>query len=153
MLYFCEYFYGIQIMEELLKLRDHVKSGNYTDALLLIDELEEMSLSDKINKISSLSIIIMMHLIKQQAEKRTTRSWETSIAESLFQIKKTNKRYKAKGVYANKETIKNVLEDAFPIAVIKASLEAFEGKYSENELEALIDKKAVIEKALTLIIN
>ena len=140
-------------MEELLKLRDHVKSGNYTDALLLIDELEEMSLSDKINKICSFSIIILVHLIKQQAEKKTTRSWEASIDFSVFQIKRTNKRYKAKGFYANKEVISNILEDAFPIAVKEAALEVFEGKYLENELEDLIDKNQIIQKALTLITN
>ncbi|MCH8318802.1 MAG: DUF29 family protein [Bacteroidetes bacterium] len=140
-------------MEELIKLRNYVKSGNYNGALLLIDELEEMSLSDKINKICSFSIIILIHLIKQQAEKTTTRSWESSIDFSVFQIKRTNKRYKVKGFYANKEEMKNILEDAFPIAVKEAALEVFEGKYSAKELENLIDRKQIIEKALTLIVE
>ena len=140
-------------MEELSQLKDYVKSGNYTDALLLIDELDEMSLSDKINKMFSFSIILLMHLTKQQAEKKTTPSWDASIAEYLAQIKRSNKRYKTKGFYANKETIKNILEDAIPIAIKKAALEVFEGKYSAKELENLIDRKQIIEKALTLIIE
>jgi uncharacterized protein HemY len=42
-----------QIMEELLELRELVVSGNLEAALSLIDQLEEMSKEDKINKIYS----------------------------------------------------------------------------------------------------
>lgn len=39
-------------MEELLELRQLLEQGKIPEALLLVDELEEMSLSDKINKIA-----------------------------------------------------------------------------------------------------
>jgi len=46
--------------------------------------MTEMSKDDKLNKIFSFSIMILIiHLIKQQAEKRTTRSWEVSIIDEL----------------------------------------------------------------------
>ncbi len=38
-----------------------------------------MSKEDKIHKIRSYAIILLIHLIKQEAEQRTTRSWDCSI--------------------------------------------------------------------------
>lgn len=140
-------------MEELLTLKTYIETEKYSDALLLINELEEMSLKDTMNKISSYSTILLVQLIKQQAEKRNTRSWEASVIESLFRIKKTNKRHKAKGFVADKDTLKDILTETFPIALLKASLETFEGKYSADELEKMISNDQIIEKALTLIIE
>lgn len=140
-------------MEELLTLKTYIETGKYSDALLLINELEEMSLIDTFNKIDSFSVILLLHLIKQQAEKKTTRSWEASIKESLYRIKKINKRHKAKGLFADKNTLKDILTEAFPIALLRASLETFEGKYLADELEKIVNKDQIIEKALTLIID
>lgn len=61
-------------MEELLTLKDLLLEGNITDALLLVDELTEMTKDDRLNKIFSVSKILLLHLIKQAAEKRTTYS-------------------------------------------------------------------------------
>ena len=44
-------------MEELLELRQLLEQGKMHEALLLVDELEEMSLSDKINKIDSVFLM------------------------------------------------------------------------------------------------
>ena len=63
-------------MEELLELRQFLEQGKIHEALLLVDELEEMSLGDKINKIDSYGVILLIHLIKQKAENRSTRSWD-----------------------------------------------------------------------------
>lgn len=38
-------------MEELAELRKQIEAGHYADALAIVDELEEMSRSDKINRI------------------------------------------------------------------------------------------------------
>ena len=62
-------------MEELTALRTHIQQKNYQAALLLVDELEEMSREDKLSKIYSYVVILLVHLIKQQAELRTTTSW------------------------------------------------------------------------------
>jgi hypothetical protein len=43
-------------MEELIELRSLVQRGDVQSALMLIDELEEMSKDDKINKIYSYGI-------------------------------------------------------------------------------------------------
>jgi hypothetical protein len=74
-------------MEELLELRELVVAGNLDAALSLIDELEEMSKEDKINKIYSYCVVLLVHLIKQKAEKITTHSWDVSIRNSIDAIK------------------------------------------------------------------
>ncbi|CCQ67569.1 conserved hypothetical protein, partial [Crocosphaera watsonii WH 0402] len=66
-------------MEELFTLKELLLSGNVTDALVLVEELTEMSKDDKLNKIFSFGKILLLHLIKQAAEKRKTRSWDLSI--------------------------------------------------------------------------
>jgi len=55
-------------MEELLELKNLLLAGNVPDALILVEEMTEMSKDDKLNKIFSFSIIVLLHLIKQQAE-------------------------------------------------------------------------------------
>jgi hypothetical protein len=55
-------------MDELTDLRTHIEQGRYADALLLIGEMEEMSRDDKIQKIESFLQVLLVHLIKQQAE-------------------------------------------------------------------------------------
>ncbi|MFM7439152.1 MAG: DUF29 family protein, partial [Snowella sp.] len=84
-------------MEELLELRTLLMGGNISDALLLVEEMTEMSKDDKINKISSYAKIVILHLIKRAAEKRTTRSWDLSIKNAVNEIQKTNRRRKAGG--------------------------------------------------------
>jgi hypothetical protein len=82
-------------MEELLELKGFLLSGNIHDALLLVEEMTEMSKDDKINKISSYAKILLLHLIKRSAEQRTTRSWELSIKDAVNEIQTTNQRRKA----------------------------------------------------------
>lgn len=50
-------------MEELLELKTLLIHGNIPDALVLVEEMTEMSKDDKINKISSYAKILLMHLI------------------------------------------------------------------------------------------
>ena len=52
-------------MEELLRLRKYIEHGQYTDALLLVGEMEEMSRDDKVQKIESFLQILLVHLIEQ----------------------------------------------------------------------------------------
>ena len=116
-------------MEELFELKDLLLAGNIDDALLLVEELTEMSKDDRLNKIFSFSIILLLNLIKQQAEKRSTSSWEVSIANSVRQIQRTDKRRKTGGNYLNPVELRETLEDAYNSALRQASLEAFRGKY------------------------
>jgi Domain of unknown function DUF29 len=134
-------------MEELTMLRQHIEAEQYEDALVLIGEMEEMSKEDKLNKIYSYGVILLLHLIKQAAEKRTTRSWEFSIYNATKEIKRVNQRRKSGGVYATAIELREILTDAFDTAIRKAALEAFEGQYSEAELEGQIDREEILAKA------
>ena len=61
-------------MEELLELKELLIGGDIPGALLLVEEMTEMSKDDKLNRISSYAKILLLHLIKQAAEGHTTRS-------------------------------------------------------------------------------
>ena len=89
-------------MEELIELRQSITSGDYVKALELVDELEAMSKEDKLDRIYSYAIILLLHLIKQSAEQRTTKSWDVSIENSADRINRINKRRKSGGYYARK---------------------------------------------------
>ncbi|GAB4531543.1 MAG: hypothetical protein Tsb0014_15200 [Pleurocapsa sp.] len=138
-------------MEELITLRKYIEEKDYIKALELVGELEEMSKEDKLNKIYSYAVILLVHLIKQQAEKRSTRSWDVSINNSIREIKRTNKRRKSGGYYASSEELIETIDEAFEAAIERAALEAFEGRYDSNELEQMIDVKQVKQTALNLI--
>jgi Domain of unknown function DUF29 len=138
-------------MEELITLRKYIEAKDYVKALELVGELEEMSKEDKLNKIYSYLVILLPHLIKQEAEKRTTRSWDVSISNSVRAIKRTNRRRKSGGYYASREELMETIDDAFQSAVERAALEAFEGMYREEELLEMIDPEVVKAKALNLI--
>ena len=138
-------------MEELLMIRQYIQEQRYEEALELVDELEAMSKEDKLNKIYSYAVILLLHLIKQAAEQRSTRSWEFSIYNSTKEIKRTNKRRKSGGYYANEDELKEILNDAFDTAIKKAALEAFEGEYKEDELILKIKPEEIKAQALSLI--
>jgi hypothetical protein len=138
-------------MEELLLLRELIEKQEYDQALEIVSQLEEMSREDKLAKIYSYAVILLLHLIKQEAEKRSTHSWEFSIYNSSKEIKKVNKRKKSGGFYANEEELQEILTDAFDTAIKKAALEAFEGIYTDNELKQKIDEEEIKVKAMSLI--
>lgn len=138
-------------MEELLTLKELLHQGNITEALLIVEELEEMSKSDKLNKIFSYGIILLLHLIKQTAENLTTRSWNLSIRNSVKQIQRSNSREQAKGTYMSETELAVTLEDAYDLALEKAAIEAFEGQYEAEELNQLVERQEIINKAMNLI--
>ncbi len=138
-------------MEELLELRRLLEQGKIEQALLLVDELEEMSLSDKINKIDSYGVILLIHLIKQQAEKRLTRSWEISMANAVREINKINQRRKSGGNYLNHAQLRDILQQGYEIALKKASVDAFEGRYEAEELATMVEESEILTQALQLI--
>lgn len=137
-------------MEELIQIRQFIQQGKLNEALQIVDELEEMSLSDKINKIDSYGVILLIHLIKQNAEKRSTRSWEISIQNSVREINKINKRKKADGYYLTNEELIQILEEGYPIAIKRAALEAFEGRYEAEELATMVNRSAILSQAIEL---
>jgi hypothetical protein len=84
----------LNLMEELIELRQYIEAHDYDKALELVTDLEEMSKDDKLNQIYSYGIVLLVHLIKQQAEKRSTRSWEFSIYNAIEGIQRVNRRRK-----------------------------------------------------------
>jgi hypothetical protein len=146
-------FIGRCKMEELFELRSCIEQGRYADALSLIGEMEEMSKGDKTDRVRSYMAILLLHLIKRHAQKTTTRSWDISIRNALLEIALTNKRRKARGFYLDKDELKTVLEEAWEKALPCASMEAFEGSYSETELAGMIDEKEIKEEALRMVLD
>lgn len=140
-------------MEEIETLRTYIKQGKYSDALQLIDELDEMSRDDKIHKVESYMRVLLIHLIKKEVEQRTTRSWEVSITESLRQIARVNKRRKSGGHYLSENELAEALEEVFPDAVLRASLEVKEGILDEKQLLKQINETSIRQEALRLIIE
>jgi len=135
-------------MEELVELRQYVEQQRYVEALDLIAEMEEMSREDKINKIYSFAEMLLLHLIKQAAEKRTTRSWDLSIWNAAYQIARVNQRRRAGGTYLSKEELAEVLSEAYLAALKRAALEVFEGRYDDAELGRMVDRAVLEQKAL-----
>jgi hypothetical protein len=115
--------------------------------------MEEMSRDDKINKIESFLQILLLHLIKQHAEERTTRSWEVSIHNAVDGIRRVNKRRKAGGYYLSKNELKESIDEIYPASLRQASLEAFAGRYNDAELTAKIDEPEIKAQALKLVLT
>ena len=140
-------------MEELAQLRTAIEEQRYNDALNILGELEEMSREDKINKIQSIAVILLLHLIKQQAEQRSTRSWEFAIFNSIFEIQKINKRRKAGGYYLNSNELREIITEVYPVALKKAALETLEGQYTTAQLAEKVDRDSVESKAIGFILT
>ena len=139
-------------MEELLDLKDLLLKGDIQGSLAIVEELEEMSRNDIVKTIRSYAVILLLHLIKQQVENRTTRSWEVSIRNSVREIQRENKRRKAGGYYLTPEELLETLEEAYLNAIDEASLEVEEGLYEPEELEEIINKEEFLNRALALIL-
>ena len=140
-------------MEELYELRSYIEQGCYTDALVLLGEMEEMSRDDKINKIGSFLEILLLHLIKRHAENRTTRSWDISIRNTIAEIGRSNKRRKAGGYYLTKAELQEAIDEVYETALGSASLEAFDGIYDPTQLAEMIDETAIKAEALRLLLH
>ena len=139
-------------MEELLTLKDLLIKGDVIGALVIVEELAEMSRNDIIKTIRSYAVIVLLHLIKQNVEHRSTRSWEVSIRNSVREIQRENKRRKAGGYYLTRSELWETLEEAYLNAIDQASLEVEEGRYQPEELEKLVNREEIIHFALDLIL-
>lgn len=138
-------------MEELLALKALLLKGDIKGSLAIVEDLEDMSKNGIISTIRSYAVILLLHLIKQQAENRTTRSWDVSIRNSVREIQRKNKRRKASGYYLNDEELRETLNDAYLNALDEASLEIDEGHYEPEEIELKINKQKILEYAFDLI--
>ena len=140
-------------MEELLELKALLLKGDIKGSLAIVEELEDMSKNGIISTIRSYAVILLLHLIKQQAENRTTRSWDVSIRNSVREIQRQNKRRKAAGYYLSDEELTDTLNDAYLNALDAASLEVGAACYQSEQIEAIIDKNKLISDAFLMIKN
>jgi len=135
-------------MEELETLRHYIESGDLNGALAVLDEMEAMSKEDKINRVRSYLVVLLMHMIKESIEQRTTRSWQNSIRLALHQIEYHNKRRRAGGYYVPAEDMPQLVAEAMETAIIAASTEVLDGTLSPEEVEERIDRGALVAQAL-----
>lgn len=140
-------------MDELTMLRKMVEEHDYEGALAIIGDLDEMAKDDKINKIESFLLILLIHLVKQHAEQRTTKSWNRSIDNALGGITKSNKRRSAGGNYLRPDEFRELIDETFSLSVRNAAYEAFEGIYSAEKLSTMINAEQVKQEAFDRIIN
>jgi hypothetical protein len=138
-------------MEEILTLKELLLKGDIPGSLAIVEELEEMGRKDIVKTIRSYSIVLLINLIKRQVEKRTTRSWDVSIQNAIFEIRDENKRPCSQSYYLSPEELDEALEVAYKQAINKASLEVSEGIYEAKELEKLANKEEILNQAMELI--
>ncbi|GCL37345.1 DUF29 family protein [Sphaerospermopsis sp. FACHB-1094] len=137
--------------QELIDLRNSILAGRYEDALAIVDELEGMSKQAILRNIQSFLRVLLIHLIKNQIEKRLTNSWVVSIRNALVEIKKINLKENKKSYYINKDEWDNYLEEEIELAIGDASVEVLNGIYTEFQLAEMVDKNSIISTALNFL--
>ncbi|MGL6343046.1 MAG: DUF29 family protein, partial [Waterburya sp.] len=139
------------MVQELIELRQSIVAGRYQEALDIVDELEGMGKQAILRNLESFLVCLLIHLIKNQVEKRLTNSWAASISDSIRQIKKLNLKDNKKSYYIDLNEWDEYLEEAFEVAILDASIEVSGGTYTPIQLEEIVDQEQVRELALSLI--
>jgi hypothetical protein len=67
------------------------------------------------------------------------------------EINKINKRRKSGGVYLNQTELMEILQQGYQVALKRAALEAFEGRYETEELAAMVNEQEILSLSLELI--
>ncbi|MBD2567597.1 DUF29 family protein [Anabaena lutea] len=138
--------------QELIDLRNSILQGRYAEALEIVDELEGMNKQAILRNIQSYLTILLIHLIKNQVERRLTSSWVASIRNSIREIKKVNQKDNKKSYYVNEDEWKDLIEEeVIEDAIADASLEVMNGKYTRSQLSAIIDKDEILTTANKLL--
>jgi hypothetical protein len=139
------------MVQELIDLKQSIVEGRYQDALNIVDELEGMGKQAILRNIESYLIRLLIHLVKNQVEKRLTNSWAASITDSIRQIKKLNLKDNQKSYYLKQDEWLEYLEEAIEVAILEASIEVGGGIYTPIQLEEIVNQGQIIEIALFLI--
>jgi hypothetical protein len=137
--------------QELIDLRNSILEQRYSDALAIVDELEGIDRQAILRNIQSFLLKLMIHLIKNQVEKRLTNSWANSIRSSIREIKKINLQDNKTSYYVKIDEWELMLEDEFEEAIREASAEVMNGVYSPFQLTEMVDKFAVIKQSQSLL--
>ena len=132
------------MIQELIDLRQSIIEGRTDDALEIIDDLNQMGRKSLIRNIKSYLVRLLIHLIKNEVERRLTNSWAVSIRESVLEIQDLNLMDNNNSYYVKTDELNSLLEQAFDSALYKASLEVNNGKYKPIQLLKIIDKEEVM---------
>ena len=135
-------------MEELWELRRYLEASDVAGALALLDEMEAMAKDDKIDRMASYIQVLLVHLIKQAVEQRTTKSWQASIRNALYHICRTNKRRKVGGWYLTEAELGESIEEVYGAARNWAAQEACEGLYTAEQLATMHERAQVVAATL-----
>ena len=128
------------MVQELIDLRQSIVEGRYQDALNIIDELEGMGKQAILRNIESFLVRLLIHLIKNQLEKRLTNSWAASISDSIVQIKKLNLKDNKKSYYIKQDEWLSYLEEAIEIAIRPVSVEVLSGSLKPSQISKQINR-------------
>ncbi|MCD8485189.1 MAG: DUF29 domain-containing protein [Desertifilum sp.] len=139
------------MVQELVNLRSAIVEGHYEVALALVDELEGMSKQVTIRNIESYLLRLLIHLIKNQVERRLTPSWAVSISDSIRQIKKLNLKDNRTSYYISQEDWQSFLEENLEAAIRPASLEVLSGTLKPKQLAERLDKPQLMQLAQKLL--
>ena len=133
--------------QELIDLRICIMEGRTQDALIIIDELDGMSTKDILLKIESYLMVLLVHLITNQLERRLTNSWAAFLRNSIRKIQDLNLKPNETSYYIREDEWEEMLEVAMEFAIGDASVEVEGGAYSPFELEEMVDKTALMATA------
>jgi Domain of unknown function DUF29 len=134
-------------MEELWELRRYLEASDVAGALALLDEMEAMAKDDKIDRMANYIQVLLVHLLKQAVEQRTTKSWQASIRNALYHICRTNKRRKVGGRYLTEAELGEIIEEVYDAALNWAAQEACEGLYTAEQLATMHERAQVVAAA------
>ncbi|MHC5730553.1 MAG: DUF29 family protein, partial [Nostoc sp.] len=131
--------------QELIDLKKSILEGRYADALAIVDELEGMSKKAILRQIKSFLRILLIHLIKNQVERRLTNSWVASIRNAIREIKEVNLKDNKTSYYVNLNEWENLMEEeVIEDAIADASQEVMSGKFTRSQLSAMLDKSQIL---------
>jgi len=136
---------------KLIDLRTSILEERYADALLIVDELEGMSKQAILRNIESFLRRMMIHLIKNQVDRRLTNACAVAIEGSLFGIQDFNLKDNKTSYYIKPDEWEEFLESAISEALRPASLEVLNGNLSRSQLSEMIDRTQLISVANQLL--
>ena len=137
--------------QELTDLRISLLDGRYDEALAMVDELEGMSKQAILRNIESFLVRLLVHLIKNQIERRFTNSWIASISDSIAQIAKLNLKDNKTSYYIQADEWLMYLEEAIEAAIRPASVEVLTGQLKPKQLSNQLDRLHLISIAQQLL--
>lgn len=131
---------------ELVELREAIRQGRISEALYIVDELDDMGRRAIIRNIESYLVVLLMHLIKSQAQKKLTRSWMKSLRNSILEIASLNLQDNKKAYYIHQASWGEHLEYAYQRAFFEAADEV-DGGIDSKALAVRVDKAEVLRIA------